>query len=61
VTEGIRRELAEQGHRLDAADDQLEMLAKSVAVSTARQQLPGLILVGIGTVVMAVPAFAAAL
>lgn len=60
MTADLRRELAEQGHRLDAADTQLESLAKSTAVSGARQQLLGLILVGVGTVVMALPTLAAA-
>lgn len=52
----IRAELIEQGQRLDGADEQLGALARSVAVSTARLQLVGLILVGLGTALMAVPA-----
>ena len=47
----ISQQLADQGHRLDEADEQLRQLAKSVAVSTARLQLAGLILVGLGTAV----------
>lgn len=57
----ISQQLADQGHQLDEADEQLRQLAKSVAVSTARLQLVGLILVGLGTAVMALPTLSAAL
>ncbi|GEL27136.1 hypothetical protein PSU4_60900 [Pseudonocardia sulfidoxydans NBRC 16205] len=53
------KRIVEQGDRLDVADAGLRALAKSVAVSTARLQLWGLILVGCGTVLMAVPAIVA--
>lgn len=56
----LGEQLAQQGRRLEDADEQLRALAKSVAVSTARLQLIGLILVGIGTALMAVPTIAAA-
>src|SRR5947209_14853245 len=57
----ISQQLADQGHRLDEADEQPRQLAKSVAVSTARLQLAGLILVGLGTAVMALPTLFAAI
>ncbi len=66
-TQGERAEarlletVTDQGQRLDAADEQLHKLTKSVAVSSARLQLIGLILVGLGTMLMAVPTIAAAL
>lgn len=53
--------LAEQGRQLNEADEQLRQLTKAVAVSTARLQLLGLILVGSGTALMALPTIAAAL
>jgi hypothetical protein len=57
----ISQEIHNQTRRLDDADEQLRQLTKSVAVSTARVQLAGLILVGTGTVIMALPTLGAAL
>jgi hypothetical protein len=57
----ISQQLTDQEHRFDKADEQLRQLTKSVAVSTARLQLVGLILVGLGTAVMALPTLFAAL
>lgn len=56
----ISERLVVQGMRLNEADGQLRELARSVAVSSARLQIVGLILVGVGTVVMAVPALVVA-
>ncbi|WP_300014942.1 hypothetical protein [Pseudonocardia sp.] len=56
----LEEQLAKQGRRLEEADEQLRALAKAVAVSSARLQLVGLILVGIGTMLMAVPTIVAA-
>jgi hypothetical protein len=53
--------VTEQGGRLTEADEQIRALAKSVAVSSARLQLVGLILVGLGTALMAIPAIVSAL
>jgi len=57
----ISQEIYNQARRLDDADEQLRQLTKSVAVSTARVQLTGLILVGFGTAIMALPTLGAAL
>lgn len=56
----LEEQLTKQGRRLEDADEQLRALAKSVAVSSARLQLVGLILVGFGTMLMAVPTIFAA-
>jgi hypothetical protein len=53
--ERARAESAELGTQLGQARHDLEALTRSVAVSTARLQIIGLILVGIGTTVMALP------
>lgn len=53
--------IMEQGDRLAVADEQIRALARSVAVSSARLQLVGLILVGLGTALMAIPAVVSAL
>lgn len=56
----LGEQLVQQGRQLQDADDQLRALAKSVAVSSARLQLIGLILVGSGTALMALPTIIAA-
>jgi hypothetical protein len=51
----LRSDLEAVTNRLDAETRQLEAATRSLAVGTVRLQLAGLILVGIGTALMAVP------
>jgi hypothetical protein len=60
ATAGLMADLDAHAQRLDSADLELEKLAKSTVVSSARLQLWGLILVGAGTGMMAIPTIAAA-
>lgn len=50
-----RREVDAHPARLSASDDDIRELARSIAVSTVKLQLWGLLLVGAGTVLMALP------
>lgn len=52
----VHDEINKLGERLDQADRDVERLAKDAVVGTARLQLSGLLLVGMGTVLMAIPA-----
>ncbi|MCT2279512.1 hypothetical protein M3G91_18005 [Micromonospora chalcea] len=51
----MQDEMIKLGERLDQADRDVERLAKDAAVGTARLQLRGLLLVGVGTILMAIP------
>ena len=51
----VKTRVDDQAAQLRAADDDIRELASSIAVSTMKLQLWGLILVGGGTVLMAVP------
>lgn len=57
----LAEQLIEQGRRLDGSDEQIRQLARSAAVGGVRLQLIGLIFVGIGTAIMAVPTLLAVL
>jgi cysteine synthase len=56
----LEEQMNRQGRLMEEADEQLRELAKAVAIGSARLQLVGLILVGVGTMLMAVPTIAAA-
>lgn len=56
----LAQRIEEHRAELTEVDDQLRNLATAVAVDTARLQISGLVLVGFGTVLMAVPAVVAA-
>jgi hypothetical protein len=49
----LRSDLSVQGPQLRQADEALRLMAKDIAAGTARLQIIGLILVGLGTVIMA--------
>lgn len=51
----LRSDLSAQGAQLRQADEALRLMAKDIAAGTARLQIVGLILVGLGTAVMALP------
>jgi hypothetical protein len=51
----LRADMAAVTVRLNAETQQLEVLTRSLAIDTIRLQLFGLILVGVGTALMAVP------
>jgi len=51
----LKARVDDQTAQLRAADGDIQELARSIAVSTVKLQLWGLILVGVGTVLMAVP------
>jgi hypothetical protein len=51
----VRSEVSSLVTKLQQTDRGLEALARSVAVSTVRLQIWGLILVGAGTTIMALP------
>lgn len=57
AVQAVRSDVAAQGQRLDEADRRIDAKATSIAIGTARLQILGLVLVGFGTVLMAVPAF----
>lgn len=52
----VHDEMSKLGERLDQADRDVERLAKDAAVGTVRLQLRGLLLIGFGTFLMAIPA-----
>lgn len=56
----LSQRIEDQHAQLSTMDDQLRELATSVAVDTARLQICGLMLVGIGTALMAIPTIIAA-
>jgi hypothetical protein len=51
----LRSDLSTQGSQLRQADEVLRLMAKDIAAGTARLQIVGLILVGLGTAIMALP------
>ena len=51
----LAQQIRAQGSRLDTADAQIEGMAREVAVGTSGLQLQGLLFVGLGTILMAIP------
>lgn len=51
----LAQQIRAQGSRLDTADAQIEGMAREVAVDTSGLQLQGLLFVGLGTILMAIP------